>query len=150
MSRSAVYGILQDPSHVEGLVDSLRQEGFGSRDISLLLAPIVNVGPLFREIARSVWPVGIRALAFPGVGPLIGAGPIMNSFALKGVEDCVIGTLFRKLAGIGIAENHARRYDRRIKSGGLLLSVRCSNHLGTQRVMKLLKQTGAEEIWSNS
>ena len=148
MSLTAVYGILRDPSHVEGLVDSLRQQGYRSRDISLLLAPVVNLGPVFREIARSVWPVGIRALAFPGVGPLIGAGPIMNYFAEEGVENRVAGSLVRKLAGIGITENHAKRLARCIKSGGLLLSVRCSNNLGTKRVMKLLKQTGAEEIWA--
>ena len=72
----------------------------------------------------------------------------MNYFAAEGVGNRVGGSLFRKLAGIGIAEDHARRLDLRFKSGGLLLSVRCSNHLGTKRVMKLLKQTGAEEIWA--
>ncbi len=85
MSRTAVYGILRNLSHVEGLVDSLRQQGFRSTDISLLLCPgseridyeknpVASEGatPSSATVLRGsafTWAVGVTALAFPGVGP---------------------------------------------------------------------------------
>jgi hypothetical protein len=139
MSRTAVYGILHNRNHLEALVDSLCQVGFRNKDISLLLAPIANEEAAASRSRASKWPVGVTALASPGVGPLIGAGPIMHSFN-------VARSLLRTLTGIGIADHHARCYEQRIKSGDLLFSVHCSNRLGAQRAKTVLEQSGAEEI----
>ena len=165
MSGTAVYGILRNLSYVEGLVDSLRQQGFRSTDISLLLCPgseridyeknpVASEGatPCSATVLRGsafTWAVGVTALAFPGVGPLIAVGLIMDSFALEGEADCVVGSLARTLAGIGIAEYHAKRYECRLRSGGLLFSVHCRHHAGAQRAKELLEQKGAEDISSS-
>jgi tetrahydromethanopterin S-methyltransferase subunit C len=65
---------------------------------------------------------GIGALAIPGVGPFIAAGPIMGALAGLGVGGAV-GGLVGALVGMGMPEYEAKRYEGRIKAGGVLLSV---------------------------
>jgi hypothetical protein len=79
------------------------------------------------------WLAGIGALAIPGLGPFIAAGPIM-------------GLLAGALIGMGIPEYEAKRYEGRVKSGGILLSVHCDSSEWVKRGKTILEQTGAEEI----
>ena len=67
---------------------------------------------------------GIGALAIPGVGPLIAAGPIIASLAGMGVGGAIVG-LVGALVGLGIPEYEAKLYDGRVRDGGVLLSVQC-------------------------
>ena len=69
---------------------------------------------------------GIGTLAIPGVGPFIAAGPIMASLAGLGVGGAV-GGLIGALLGMGIPEYEAKRYQGRVKDGGVLLSVHCDS-----------------------
>ena len=92
------------------------------------------------------WP-GIGALAIPGVGPLIAAGPIMGALAGLGVGGAV-GGLIGALVGMGIPEYEAKRYEGRIKDGGILLSVHCDTSDEVSRAKDILKQTGADDIAS--
>jgi hypothetical protein len=91
---------------------------------------------------------GIGALAIPGVGPLIAAGPIMGALAGLGVGGAV-GGLIGALVGMGIPEYEAKRYEGRVKSGGVLLSVHCDTSDEISRAKELLKETGAEDIASS-
>jgi len=50
--------------------------------------------------------------------------------------------------GMGIPEFEAKRYEGRIKSGGILLSVHCDNSDWVGKAKDLLKQTGAEDVSS--
>ena len=90
---------------------------------------------------------GIGALAIPGLGPFIAAGPIMASLAGLGVGGAV-GGLIGALVGMGIPEYEAKRYEGRVKNGGVLLSVHCDRSDEISRAKDLLKQTGAEDISS--
>ena len=92
---------------------------------------------------------GIGALAIPGLGPFIAAGPIMATLAGIG-SGGVIGGIVGALVGMGIPEYEAKRYEGRIKEGGILLSVHCDNSDWTKRAKDLLKQTGAEDVSSTS
>jgi hypothetical protein len=91
--------------------------------------------------------VGIGALAIPGLGPFIAAGPIMASLAGLGVGGAV-GGLIGALVGMGIPEYEAKRYEGRVKDGGVLLSVHCDTADEISRAKDLLKATGAEDISS--
>src|SRR5205085_10018406 len=86
---------------------------------------------------------GIGALAIPGVGPLIAAGPIMATLAGVGTGG-VVGGIVGALVGMGIPEYEAKRYEGRIKEGGILLSVHCDNSDWVKKAKDLLKQTGAD------
>ena len=93
------------------------------------------------------WLAGIGLLAIPGIGPFIAAGPIMGMLAGVGVGGTV-GTIVGALIGMGMPEYEAKRYEGRIKNGGILLSVHCDCSEWVKRAKDLLKDTGADDIAS--
>jgi hypothetical protein len=95
------------------------------------------------------WLAGIGALAIPGVGPLIAAGPIIAALTGVGVGGTV-GGIAGGLIGLGIPEYEAKRYEGRIKSGSILLSVHADDSKWTDKAERILKNTGAEDISSTS
>src|SRR2546422_5694195 len=93
------------------------------------------------------WLVGLGTLAVPGVGPLIAAGPIVAALTGAGVGGA-IGGIAGALIGMGIPEYEAKRYEGRVKEGGILLSVHCDNSDWVKRAKDILKDTGAQDISS--
>jgi hypothetical protein len=164
--NTAVFGIYHDRAHVEQGVDSLVAAGFRPEDISVLLPD--NVGTKdFAHERHTKAPegattgagtgavvggtlgllAGIGALAIPGLGPFIAAGPIMGALAGLGTGG-VVGGLIGALVGMGIPEYEAKRYEGMIKAGRILLSVHCDNSDWVKRAKNTLEQTGAEGISS--
>ena len=94
------------------------------------------------------WLAGIGALAIPGLGPFIAAGPIMGLLAGAGAGGAV-GGLAGGLIGLGIPEYEAKRYEGRIKEGGILLSVHCDKSDWVKKAEQVLKRTGAQDIASS-
>jgi uncharacterized membrane protein len=90
---------------------------------------------------------GIGALAIPGVGPLIAAGPIMATLAGLGVGGA-IGGITGALVGMGIPEYEAKRYEGRIQKGGILLSVHCASSDEVKRAKEIIQRTGGEDVSS--
>jgi len=93
------------------------------------------------------WLLGIGAIAIPGLGPFIAAGPIMAALAGAGVGSAV-GGIAGALIGMGIPEYEAKRYEGRVKNGGILLSAHSDNSDWTKRAKEILKRTGAQDISS--
>ena len=89
----------------------------------------------------------IGALAIPGLGPFIAAGPIMAALAGAGVGGAV-GGIAGALIGMGIPEYEAKRYQGLVTKGGILLSVHSDNSDWTKRAKDILERTGAEDIAS--
>jgi hypothetical protein len=87
------------------------------------------------------------ALAIPGVGLFIAAGPLMGLLGGVGVGSA-IGGLTGALIGVGIPEYEAKRYEGRIKGGSILLSVHCDDPDWARRAKNILSQTGAQDIAS--
>ncbi|MDZ4802190.1 MAG: general stress protein [Bryobacteraceae bacterium] len=160
----AVYGIYSNKEHAEEAVESLRTTGLRPEDVSVLLPDNVGTKDIGYEKhtkapegatagAATVgvlggafgWLAGIGALAIPGIGPFIAAGPIMAALAGFGAGS-VIGGLAGALAGMGLPEYEAKRYEGRIRSGGALLSVHCVDGVAVSRAKELLRHTGAEDI----
>ncbi|MBV9765213.1 MAG: DUF3341 domain-containing protein, partial [Acidobacteriaceae bacterium] len=147
-------------------VDRLRGAGFRNEDISVLLQDNVGTKDFAHEkhtkapegtttgvVAGGVIGgtigllAGIGILAIPGLGPLIAAGPIIA--ALTGIgSGGVVGGIIGALVGMGIPEYEAKRYEGRIKEGGILLSVHCDDADWTSKAKELLRETGAEDISS--
>jgi hypothetical protein len=92
---------------------------------------------------------GIGAIAIPGVGPFIAAGPIMGALAGLGAGGAV-GGIIGALIGMGIPEYEAKRYEGRIKEGGVLLSVHCDTSEQVDRAKDILEHTGAQDVSSSS
>ena len=91
---------------------------------------------------------GIGALAIPGLGPFIAAGPIMGALAGIGTGG-VVGGIIGALVGMGIPEYEAKRYEGMIKKGGILLSVHADNSDWVKRAKDVLERTGAEDVSSS-
>jgi len=93
------------------------------------------------------WLVGIGALAIPGLGPFIAAGQIVAAIAGAGVGGAV-GGITGALIGMGIPEYEAKRYEGRVKDGGILLSVHSDDSQWTKKAKEILERTGAQDISS--
>jgi hypothetical protein len=52
------------------------------------------------------------------------------------------------LVGMGIPEYEAKRYEGRVKNGGILLSVHSDNSDWTKRAKDILEKTGAKDVSS--
>jgi hypothetical protein len=165
-SNTAVFGIYPSYTSVEIGVDALKAGGFSNQDISVLLPESVGTKDFAHEKGTKApegastgagtgiilggamgWLVGIGALAIPGLGPFIAAGPIMAALAGAGVGGTV-GGIAGALIGMGIPEYEAKRYEGRVKNGGILLSVHSTSSAWTKRAKEILKRTGAEDISS--
>src|SRR6266404_7569893 len=163
-SNTAVYGLYKDQSGVEEAVEALKDAGFRNTDISVLLpqnigskdfghkkntkAPegAVAGGGSGSAIGGTLgWLAGIGMLAIPGVGPFIAAGPIVAALAGAGAGG-VVGGITGALIGMGIPEYEAKRYEGRVKEGGLLLSVHCDDSKWVKKAKEILEETGAEDV----
>ena len=165
MSKNvSAFGIYASRLGVENGVDSLKAAGFRNTDISVLFphnegskdfaaqkntkAPEgATTGVASGAVIGGAlgWLAGIGALAIPGVGPFIAAGPIMGALAGLGVGGAV-GGIAGALIGMGIPEYEAKRFEGRIKAGGILLSVHCDDSEWTKKTEEILKHTGAEDV----
>ena len=165
--NTAVFGIYPTRAHAEEAVDALRTAGFRNSDISALLPDNVGTKDFAHEKSTKApegtttgattggllggalgWLAGIGSLAIPGVGPLIAAGPIMGALAGVGVGGAV-GGMIGALVGMGMPEYEAKRYEGRVKNGGILLSVHCDSSEWVKRAKEILKETGAEDLASS-
>jgi hypothetical protein len=150
--NTAVFGIYRDQMSVETAVDALRQQGFRNTDISVLFPE--NQGTKdFAHEKHTKAPEGAAtgaasgALASPGLGPFIAAGPIVAALAGAGAGS-VVGGLTGALVGMGIPEYEAKRYEGRIKEGGILLSVHSDDSEWAKKAKEILERTGAQDISS--
>ena len=165
--NTAVFGIYPSYTAVEIGVDGLKAAGFSNRDISVLFPQSAGSKDFAHEKGTKApegatagagtgvvlggamgWLLGVGALAIPGLGPFIAAGPIMAALAGAGVGGAV-GGIAGALIGMGIPEYEAKRYEGRVKDGGILVSVHCDNSDWVTRAKKILEETGAEEIASS-
>ena len=164
--KTSVFGIYPSAMSAESAVDALVSAGFSNNAISVLLPDAQGTKDFAHEkntkapegTATGVATggvvggtlgllAGIGALAIPGVGPFIAAGPIMGALAGLGVGGAV-GGLVGALVGMGIPEYEAKRYEGHLKSGGVLLSVHCDTADQITRAKALLTGTGAADIAS--
>jgi hypothetical protein len=164
--NTAVFGIYPSRLAVEEAVEHLRDAGFRSTDISVLFpenqgtkdfahekntkAPEgVTTGALAGGITGGVlgWLTGIGALAIPGLGPMIAAGPIVAALAGAGAVGA-LGGIIGAMVGMGVPEYEAKRYEGRIREGGILLSVHCDSSDWVRRAKEMLAHTGAQDIGS--
>jgi len=165
--NTAVFGIYKSVAQAERAVEVLTSAGFANNDISVLLSDAQTSREFAHEkntkapegTAAGVATggiiggtlgllAGIATLAIPGIGPLIAAGPIVATLAGLGAGGAT-GGIIGALAGLGIPEYEAKRYQGRVKDGGVLLSVHCDTSKEIDRAKDMLKNTGAEDIASS-
>jgi len=166
--NTAVMAIFADSVAVEHAVDRLKMEGFRNTDISVLLADSQGTkdfahkkdtkapegattgGTAGLAIGGTLgWLAGIGALAIPGFGPMIAAGPIVGLLAGAGVGGA-IGGITGALIGMGIPEYEAKRFEGMIKEGRALISVHCDRQEWVAHAKRVLEAAGGKDIASRS
>lgn len=164
--NTAVFGIYPGYSSLENGIAALRDSGFRGTDISVLFPE--NVGNKDLALAKASkapegaaagagtgallggvlgWLAGIGTLTIPGLGPFLVAGPIVAALAGAGAMGAV-GGLAGGLVGLGVPEYEAKRYQGRIATGGVLLSVHSDNSDWAKRAKEIMDRTGAQDIAS--
>ena len=162
--KIAVFGLFQERAALESAIDALRAAGFRESDMSALLPDIQATKDLAHEkhtkapegaaIGAASGGVvggtlglllGIGALAIPGLGPFIAAGPIMATLAGAGVGGAV-GSLTGALVGMGIPEYEAKRYETWLHKGGSLLSVHADDKEWAKKAKDILDRYGAKDV----
>jgi hypothetical protein len=164
--KTAVFAIYSTRAAAEQAANVVINAGFSSADISVLLPENLGTHEIGTEKATKAPEgaaagagtgavlggtlgllAGLGALAIPGLGPFIAAGPIMATLAGLGVGGAV-GGFTGALVGLGIPEYEAKRYEGMLRKGGILLSVHCSTSDAVDRAKHILKGTGGEDISS--
>jgi len=160
----AVFCIARSEAQAISIVERLKAAGFSSNDISVLFPDKAGTKDFAHEQHTKApegaatgagtggvlggalgWLVGIGALAIPGLGPFIAAGPIMA--ALSGAAaGAALGGLTGALIGMGIPEYEAKRYEGKVKEGNVLISVHAEDSTERNRAKSIFEEAGAEDI----
>jgi len=165
MSKNkTVIAIVESHTQAEKIVTALQGAGFANNDISVLLpdktgtrdfahehntkapegavAGVASGGVIGGTLGLLV---GIGALAIPGLGPFIAAGPLMA--ALSGAAaGAAVGGVTGALIGLGIPELEAKKYEGKLRGGNILMAVHVENSEAQKRAEELFKREGAHDI----
>ena len=166
--KKSVMCIVETQGKAEFIVDQVVQAGFPRSDVSVLL-PSKSGTKDFAHEHNTKAPegavagvsaggavggtlgllAGIGALAIPGLGPFIAAGPLLA--ALSGAAaGAAVGGITGALIGMGIPEMEAKRYEGKIKGGNILISVHTNSSDEQKRIEVIFKKNGAYDIVSAS
>jgi hypothetical protein len=164
MSKKSVFCIATTREQADRIVDQLRAANFSNNDISVLFPDKGTTRDFAHEkhtkapegVATGAtaggviggalgWIAGIGALAIPGVGPFIAAGPIMAALGGAAVGATALG-IAGGLIGLGILELEAKRYEGKVKEGNLLLSVHTETSEEISRAKDIFTKAGAQDI----
>jgi hypothetical protein len=166
MSKTAAFCITKTEEQAQNIVAELDRAGFSGDDISVLFpdksgsrdfaheqhtkapegaATGAGVGGVLGGAVG--WMIGIGALAIPGVGPFIAAGPIMAALGGAAVG-ATAGGITGALVGMGNPEFEAKRYEGKIRQGNILISVHADDSDQLSRAKDIFKRSGAEDITS--
>jgi len=161
---TAVFGIVKNRNQAEDVVQQLRNAGFSNEDVSVLMADKGGTTDFATEhntkapegatVGAGTGGVlggtlgllaGIGALAIPGLGPFIAAGPIMAALSGAAVG-AAVGGVTGALIGMGIPEYEAKRYEGRLKEGNILISAHTEDSNERARAKAIFERAGVEDI----
>src|ERR1700733_3192258 len=160
---SSVFGVYSTRTNVESAVKALKDARFTNSDISLLREN-VRTGELATDRSTKApegaavglgsgaavggalgWLVGVGALAIPGIGPVVAAGPLLAALAGVGIGGA-FGGFAGVLVGLGIPEYQANEYEGQMLKGGILVAVRGESGEQVDRAKQVLSRSGARDV----
>jgi hypothetical protein len=160
----SAFGIYPDQGTVSDAVESLKAAGFRQTDISVLFPENLGSKDFAHEKhtkapegavagggsgavvgAALGWLVGAGSMMIPGLEQVVAAGPVMGMLSGMGLG-VTLGGLVGALTGVGMPEYEAKRYEGRVRNGGILVSVHCDNAEWAKTACTILKRSGAADI----
>ena len=166
MYKQSVFCIAHCRNLAELIVDQLKFHSISNRDVSILYADVENNGrkshhfgyDLKRQDAAGGragagaviggtldWMMGLVALAVPGAGTFIAAGPFVTSLSATGAE-AAEGWIAAGLTGLGVPENKAKNFEDRIRLGNLLISVHTESPAEAMQAKFIFTRARAQDI----
>src|ERR1700677_881907 len=164
MSKKSVFCISTSRQQADQIVDQLKNSNFSNNDISVLFPDKGTTRDFAHETHTKApegvatgagtggviggalgWVAGIGALAIPGVGPFIAAGPIIAALSGAAVG-AAVGGIAGGLIGLGIPEFEAKRYEGKINKGNLLISVHTESSEEITLAKNIFTKAGALDI----
>lgn len=164
MSKKSVFCIATSIEQADRIVDQLKAANFSNNDISALFPDKGTTRDFAHEKNTKApegavagastggviggalgWIAGIGALAIPGVGPFIAAGPIIAALSGAAVG-AAVGGIAGGLIGLGIPEIEAKRYEGKVKEGNILISVHTESSEEITRAKDIFTKAGAQDI----
>ncbi len=162
--NQSVVGLVHTRAEAENIVSALRASAFTDSDISVLFPDKEGTKDFAHDNSTKApegavtgastggvlgaafgFAAGVGALAIPGVGPLIAAGPIMAALSGAAVG-ATVGGLSGALIGLGIPEYEAKLYEGKIRDGNILLAVHGSSGDQLKRAEEIFKANKATDI----
>ena len=162
----AVFCIVNNRENADAIVGDLRTAGFSNDDVSALFPDKEGTRDFAHEKNTKApegaatgaatgtvlggtlgWLAGIGALAIPGVGPFVAAGPIMAALGGAAIG-AGAGGLTGSLIGLGMPELEAKQYDKKIRGGNILLSVHTDDGAEQKQVTEIFKRHDAQDVSS--
>ena len=166
MSKKSVFCIATSRPQADQIVDQLKNANFSNNSISALFPDKGTSHDFAHEknskapegavtgavtggvvVGALGWIAGIGALAIPGVGPFIAAGPIIAALSAAAIG-ATVGGIAGGLIGLGIPELEAKRYEGKIKQVNILISVHADNSAEISRAKDIFTKAGAQDICS--
>ena len=161
LNARTVVGVFSDAGVMDRALGEIRDAGFSDDDVSVVRqgdAPAPPMGAGETKAGAGIATgatagavlggiAGLAALAIPGIGPLIAAGPIVA--ALSGAATGgALGALAGSFAGLGMPSEHAQEYEAAVRGGGVFVSIKTADDDGANRAAELLRQHGADKVSS--
>jgi uncharacterized membrane protein len=140
MNRHTIVGVFDGPNHAEQALSGLKAAGFTPEQVSVVAKEKADVqqmaehtdmageGAATGAVTGGVlgglagFLVGISAMVIPGIGPIVGTGILVSTFAGAGIG-AATGGLIGALTGQGVSEDDARGYEENVRQGSILLTV---------------------------
>lgn len=175
MTTTTVLGIFSDRENAEDAIDDLEESGYTAKDISVIMKegsePItregetvgsnvaegtvtgITTGAAIGGLAGLL--VGIGAIAIPGIGAFLIGGPIAAALGLTGAAATTVtsaatgglaGGLLGALTGLGLPEESARVYEKRVSEGAIILAVPVDQRLELREVKEIFDDNDADQI----
>jgi hypothetical protein len=159
-----VAALFRDRVDAERAINELRRSGFDPQRVSVMArdrerardvagdtgadtgtgaATGAGVGALLGGAAG--WLAGIGALAIPGIGPIVAAGPIAAALGGAGIG-AVAGGLVGALTGWGFSEDEARGYEDRVREGDILLAAEIPDGESTTAAEEVMRRAGGSQV----
>lgn len=160
LSAQVVIGVFDGTATAQSAVSALEASGYPREDISLVMQERGSAPELGAEetqadkgIATGVGAgavlggiAGLAALAIPGVGPLLAAGPL--AALLGAVSGAALGGLIGSFTGLGIPTEAAKEYEAAVREGGVVVAAKAANADDEKRITSVLQQHGPRTVHS--
>lgn len=162
---SKIVGVFESRERAREAIEALQEEGFSEEDLSIIARQDQGQGQgqggggngggdLTDDITQgAAWGGGLGALggllagagalAIPGIGPILAAGPLA-----AGLSGAVAGGIAGGLIDLGIPEDAGQQFEEDVKQGRLLAIVETDEDDQVGRVQRLLEEYGADEVQS--